>query len=164
MAVRYFMNRKITKEEALAGISNALVDAEYAIQHHPESTRSVYEEGKSEFLEGQEGVEHTEWSRTTGLTLPQLVTMHQYLLAASFMSAWYHIHWDKRRRDQAAQSACLIVSALGFNPLDVMRQLLTYEQAWRRAMRSAGIGLDRKFGCLIVIIFAIGVVLWLVFR
>ena len=157
------VGREVTREEALAGITKALSDVEDAIQQHPERTLSVYQQGKVAFLEGQEGVKDTDWSRATGLTLPELALMHRYLLAASFMSAWYHRHWDKKRRDQAAQSACLIVSALGFNPLDVMHRLIEYEQVWRSSMRSAGISFSRKLACVLLFLLVLAIVLWLIF-
>ncbi len=156
--------QEISKEEALAGIIRALADVEEAIRQHPERTVSIYKKGKTAFLAGQQGVEETEWSRATGLTLPELTLMHQYLLAASFMSAWYHMHWDKKHRDQAAQSACLLVSGLGFDPLDVMGRFIRYEQMWRATMRSAGLGIGRKLGYLLAFLLAVATVVWLLFR
>jgi hypothetical protein len=157
------VSREVTREEALAGIAKALSDVEDAIQQHPGRTVSVYQQGKVAFLEGQQGVEHTDWSRATGLTLPQLALTHRYLLAASFMSAWYHMRWDKKRRDQAAQSACLLVSALGFDPLEVMQRFTKYEQLWRLSMRSARIGVSRTLACVLVFLLVGAVILWLVF-
>ena len=158
------MSREVTREEALAGIAKALSDVEDAIQQHAERTVSVYQQGKVAFLEGQQGVDHKDWSRATDLALPQLALMHQYLLAASFMSAWYHMRWDKKRRDQAAQSASLLVSALGFDPLDVMQRFIKYEQLWRLSMRSAGIGFSRRLGYLLVCLLVVGVAVWFVIR
>jgi len=158
------MSREVTSQQALAGIAKALADCESAIEHHPPRTVALYQQGKASFLEGQEGVEHTDWSRSTGLTLPQLALLHQYLFAASFMSAWFHMHWDKKRRDHAAHSACLLVSALGFDPPDVMRQFIMYEQIWRVSMRSAGMGLGRKLGWLLLLFLFLGLILWLAFR
>jgi hypothetical protein len=157
------VSREVTREEALVGIAKALSDVEDAIQQHPGRTVSVYQQGKVAFLEGQQGVEHTDWSRGTGLTLAQLALMHQYLLAASFMSAWYHMHWDKKRRDQAAQSSCLLVSALGFDPLEVMQRFIMYEQLWRLSMQSAHKSIRRKLACVLVFLLVVVAVAWLVF-
>jgi hypothetical protein len=154
------MSREISTEEALAGITRALADVERAIFEHPERTVAIYKECKSAFLTGQDGVQETEWSRATGLTLRQLALMHQYLFAASFMSAWYCMHWNKKRADRAAQSSCLLVAGLGFDPLDVMPRFIKYEHIWRVSMRSAGVGIGRKLAYL----FAFSIALWLLFR
>lgn len=158
------MSREITQDEALSGIGRALAEVEEAIRHHPERTRSLYDAGKAAFLQRQDGVEREEWSRAHGLTTSQVSAMHEYIVAASFMSAWFHMHWDKRRRNVAAQSACVLVSGLGLDPVEVMQGFITYEQAWRTYMRSAGMGLGRKVRCLAAVLCVIAVVLWLVLR
>ena len=157
-------SREVTQDYALSAIEKALADVEDAICHHPQRVRSLYARGKAAFLERQDGVEQAEWSRAHDLTTTESSTMHEYLVAASFMSAWFHVHWDKRRRDVAAQSACVLVSGLGPDPLEVMRGFIVYEQAWRTCMRSAGIGLGRKVGCLVAVLSVIAIVLCLVLR
>jgi len=158
------MSREVTRDEALAGIQKALADVEDAIRHHPERTRSLYDGGKAAFLKRLEGAEQADWRLAHDLTPAQFAIMHHYLVAASFMSAWFHMRWDKRRRDRAAQSACVLVSALGLDPLEVMQGFIMYEQAWRVCMRSAGIGFGRTLGWLVVIFCVIGFALWLACR
>ena len=184
-------SREVTQDYALSAIEKALADVEDAICHHPERVRSLYAGGKAAFFVGSEAAvgAHwlgaailtdsqlatirrclmnpfclSDWLDPPGLTGSQLLAVKQYLVAASFMSAWFHVHWDKRRRDVAAQSACVLVSGLGPDPLEVMRGFIVYEQAWRTCMRSAGIGLGRKVGCLVAVLSVIAIVLWLVLR
>ncbi len=185
------MSREITQDEALSGIRTALAEVEEAVRRHPKRTRSLYDSGKAAFFVGSEAAvgAHSlgaailtdsqlatirrclmnplflsDWLDRPGLTGSQLLAVKQYLVAASFMSAWFHVHWDKRRRDVAAQSACVLVAGLGLDPVEVMQGLVVYEQAWRTCMRSAGIGLGRKVGCLVAVLLVISIVLWLVLR
>jgi hypothetical protein len=184
------MSRELTQEEALFGIQKALATVEDAIRHQPERTRSLYDGGKAAFFVGAEAAVgshylgaailtdsqlatihqcrvnafESDWFDETGLTASQRLVVDQYLVAASFMSAWFHMQWDKSRRDQAAQSACLLVSALGLDPLEVMQRFIMYEQAWRVCMRSAGVGLGQKLGCLVLVLSVIGIMLWLLIR
>jgi len=155
------MSRAVTRGEALCGIRRAFDEVEEAIRDHPDSTRSLYERVKVAILEK---LTAADWYRLHGLTSTEGPVILQYIVAASFMSAWFHIRGDKRRRDQAAQSACLLVSGLGFDPLDVMQTFIEFEQAWRTCMRSAGIGRGGKIGFLIAVLFVIAIALWLVLR
>jgi len=116
-------------------MSQGLADIEEAINQHPGETVSLYQNGKSAFLERQAGAQETEWSRAAGLSLQELAIMHQYLFASAFMSAWYDARKDKARRDQATSPACLLVSGLGFSQEDVLHRLMEYERAWRTAMK-----------------------------
>lgn len=154
------MSKAVTKRELLSLISQGLEDMETAINHHPPETVSLYENAKRAFLEGQCKAEETEWSHGVGMSLEELAIMHQYLFATAFMSASYHIHGDRRRRDQATSPACLLVSGLGFNPEDVLDRYMKYERAWRASMRAAGIGRGRRMTWLILLFLGVAAIIW----
>jgi hypothetical protein len=137
------MSNAVTKQELLALMSQGLLDAEAAIANHPAATQSLYQEAKRGFLEGQAQSQETEWSRAVGLSLSELALMHQYLFASAFMSAWHHVHGDKKRRNAVTSSACLLVSGLGISPEDVLHRYMDYERFWRSSMRHGGIGTGR---------------------
>ena len=148
-------DRPVTKDEALQGIRAALTDAEDSIRAHPPETVALYQQGKALFVEAQSKVEETEWSHSVGLTLPELATMHQYLLASAFMATWFHMQGDKSRRDKAAQAACLLVLGLGFQPKDAMQKHIQYEQIWRKTMRHSGAPNGKGRGCLSIMLLAL---------
>jgi hypothetical protein len=158
------MSRAVTKQKLLASMSQGITDAEAAIGRHPPATQSVYDEGKRTFLASQAKAEETDWSRTTGLSLAELSLMHQYLLATSFISAWYHVHGDKKRRNEATWPRCLLVSGLGFSPEDVLHRYMDYERAWRNSMRAAGIGASRGWVWLVLLLFALVILAWALMR
>lgn len=134
------MSKAVTKQELLSLMSQGLSDAEAAIGHHPPATQSLYQEGKRAFLEEQTKAEETGWSRVAGLSVQDLCLMHQYLLASAFMSAWYHVHGDRQRRDKVTSPACGLVCGLGFSPEDALDRYMDYERIWRSLLRSAGMG------------------------
>lgn len=141
------MSEPIEKPQALALISEGIADAETAIRSHPDDTHRAYEEAVAAFLEGARGASESEWTRAMDLQLSELRLLHRYLLAMSFISAWYELHGDKHRRDKAAQSASLLVAGLGIDPEQAMKKCIVYENAWKRMMRSRGIGPSRA-GCI----------------
>ncbi len=161
------MNREITKEELINQLSESLAEIEKAIGEHPANTVALYEKAKSMLIEGQALAQETEWSRAKGLTLRQLAVMHQYLFANAFMSAWFHMHGDKERKEKSSSNACLLVSGLGFTPEDVLHNYLEYEQAFRSLMKDAGIGTRKHYGLITVGIFVVIVsivIAWLALR
>lgn len=149
------MNREITKEELISQLSKSLTEIEKAIGEHSANTVALYEKAKSALIEGQALAVETEWSRAKGLTLNQLAVMHQYLFANAFMSAWFHMHGDKERRDKGSSIACLLVSGLGFTPEDVLHNYLEYERAFLSLMKEARIGTNYHFALIIVAILIV---------
>ena len=152
------MDDHLSKEEVLALISRAFADAEDAIQSHPVRSRAVYEEAKAAFLEGHD--QHTQdsdWSDAHGLSSSELLLIHQYQMAMSFMSAWYQLYGDIPRRDQAAQSSSILVTGIGLDPQEVMGRFLLYEQTWLRMIQSGG--MKTGTGCLGTIVFVISAIL-----
>ncbi|MFH1748962.1 MAG: hypothetical protein ABIG44_18165 [Planctomycetota bacterium] len=158
------MKTAITKKELIALLAQGLADAEVAIRTHPDPMVAIYERGKAAFQKGAEQAQESEWSRAMGLTLPQLAVMHQYLLAMSFISAWYHIHGDTKRRNAATSPACLLVSGLGLKPEDVMLRYLEYERKWRDGMRASGLRRGVRPAILLAAVVAVAFLIWLLFR
>jgi hypothetical protein len=136
-----------THSQVMEIIREGLADAEHAIRSHPENTVRAYEFGLRAFLEGQADSLEPADLAATEITVEEFHAIQQYLLAMSFMSAWYRRHGDKERRDKAAQSAATLVGGTGLDPIIVFKKLLQYEQLWRRTLREAGVGRSR-FGCL----------------
>ena len=136
--------------ESLARIRTGLEDAEAAIRQHPDTTVSVYESNLVLF-----GRQSFEWasSAVPGLTVEDARVIDRYMLAMSFMSAWYHLHGDKAGRDIAAQSAATLVSAVGFEATFAFKAMLHYEGEWRRVLSAAGIRSVRRAGCAGVVLF-----------
>lgn len=130
------MNNRVSKDQALNYVQIALADVEEAIRSHPDETVQLYERGKDAYEKGLERAEKTDWSERIGLTMDELSIIHKYLFAVSFMSAWYDNHNDKNMRDEAAQTACLVVGGTGFPPEEAMRHLIRYEKTWYSMFRT----------------------------
>ncbi len=130
----------LSKSDLLRMIEEGLADTERAIRSHPAATVAVYEQGVQAFLEGQSKAVEPEDLKATGLTVEQCKILRLYLVAMAFMSAWYHRHGDKARRDKAAQSAALLVAGAGLDPEAVFATLLEYETLWRTALERNNIG------------------------
>lgn len=122
-------NRAVTKQELLALMAQGLDDVETAIGHHTPEMQALYEQGKRALVAGQATAEVTEWSRRVGLSLQEMAVLDQYLAATAFMSAWYSFHGDKERRNEASAPACMLVSALGFTPEEVLHHYMKFERA-----------------------------------
>ena len=71
--------------------------------------------------------------------LGDLIIVHRYLVAMSFISAFWHLSGDLGRRDRAAQTASILVGGLGLDPEAVMLRLLRYEETWEAGLTSAGL-------------------------
>lgn len=78
----------------------------------------------------------TDWSRAAGLSLSDLTTIHRYLFAVAFISAYWDVHADLARRNKAASTASLLLAGLGLDPEAVLKRLLRYEEVWRLGMMS----------------------------
>lgn len=156
------MSKAVTKGELLSLISQGLTEVETSISHHLPETVSLYQNANRAFLEGQSKSEETEWSRGVGMSLDELAIVHQYLFATAFMSAWYHVHGDRSRRDQATSPACVLVSGLGFTPEDVLHRYMKYEHAWRASMRAVGMGRGKRMTLLILLFLAVAAIIWVI--
>lgn len=131
----------------VAAIRRALDEAEVAIRNHPQPTVALYEEGSAAFREGQDSVAAPEWLASTGLGLDDYKVLRSYLLAMAFIAAWYHLHGDRARRDQAAHSASLLVAGTGLPADSVFELFIQFEHLWRHQMSTRKIGRS-KVGCM----------------
>jgi hypothetical protein len=135
-----------SRDEVLSLIRNGLADAENAIRSHPETTAGVYTGHVETFARR----DYT-WARHPEGGVPELSDdevrlIDRYMLVMSFMSAWYHLHGDKVRRDKAAQSAATLVSGTGLDPIFVFKAMLHYERLWRKALVAAGVAARPRAG------------------
>ncbi|HET7550446.1 MAG TPA: hypothetical protein VFK04_04100 [Gemmatimonadaceae bacterium] len=137
--------------ETLVRIRDGLNDAEHAIRQHPAATLAVYESNLAML-----GRASFEWATADvpSLRMEDAAMIDRYMLAMAFISAWYHLHGDKPRRDTAAQSAAILVSAVGLEGVFVFKALLYYEREWRKLLRGAGIGSKAGAGCAAVVLLA----------
>ncbi len=148
-----------SKRALLAQVEQLLSEADESIRSHPAETVAVYENGRKALEQGMVGAEDSDWLRSIGLTLEDQAVLTRYMLAMSFMSAWYHLHGDKQRRDKAAQSASTIIAGVGIEPEAVMRRFLKFEHTWRDAMKAEGIA-PRNWGRLVFWIVVVVLILW----
>ncbi|MGQ0816357.1 MAG: hypothetical protein ACT4O1_18160 [Gemmatimonadota bacterium] len=132
-----------TRQDLLSEVADLLESHEQAIASHPPATAEVYRKARDAFLTGQETAVEEPWMRAAGLNLDDLTLLRQYMLASSFISAWYHLHGDMTQRDKAANSCALLVAGFGEDPEQVMRRYIGYEQLWRRTLRVEGIAPSR---------------------
>lgn len=139
------------KAHIASAVREGLADAERAIRNHPPATVAVYEKAAAAFREGQDNAPVPEGLAASGLSLEDYKSLRLYLVAMAFISAWYHRHGDKQRRDIAAHSASLLVAGTGLPSEPVFRTFLEFEHLWRRTLAQEGIRRSR-FGCLPVII------------
>lgn len=135
------------KTHIVSAVREGLADAERAIRNHPPATVTVYEKGIAAFRQGQDNAPAPEGLAASGLSLEDYKALRLYVVAMAFISAWYHRHGDKERRDKAAHSASLLVAGTGLPSESVFRTFLEFEQLWRRTFAQEGIG-HSKFGCL----------------
>ena len=148
-------------QKTLQQIAELTDQQEQAINEHPRAIALVFRNGVSAFIEGASTATDSDWSRSMSLSLDELSLMHRYMLASSFISAWYHLTGDKRKRDIMAQSCTVFVASLGPDPGQVMRKYVEYEQGWRMAMKSEGIS-PRKFLFIRVAIIGAAILLSLI--
>lgn len=157
------MSNPVDKDDLRPMVEEALRDIHTAILNHPPETVQVWEENQGIIESNVSGAHETDLTKSQGLTVADLQLIHRYLYAASFMSAWFHAHGDKERRDTAAQTAAMLISGFGLAPDDVMKSLVGIEQQWRGEFRRHGIGRKGGWGCMVVVI-VVGVVLYFIFR
>jgi hypothetical protein len=146
------MDQTISKSQALGAISQAMRDIEDAVRHHSPQTIELLERSMKAIRDRQIGTSEVAWIQGMSLTVEEWVTVRLYYSAASFMSAWFHLHGDSEKKDRASQSAALLIAGVGFDPLEVFREFVKYEQDWRHIMRQAGIG-GKNAGCATFVVF-----------
>ena len=133
----------LNKHDLLREVAQLLESQEAAIASHPLPTAEVYQKGRDAFTTGQQNATEEPWMRAIGLRLEELALLRRYMVASSFISAWYHLRGDRAQRDKAAHSCAMLVAGLGEDSEQVMRRYLNYEQLWRRVMKAEGIAPSR---------------------
>jgi hypothetical protein len=136
-------------------VRQALEDAEIAIRHHPAVVVELYEEEMRLF---------EKWAEQALSGDPRALLAARYCYAMSFISGWYHVHGDRANRDKSAQSAASVVGLVGAAPLVAFRDLVAYEQMWRRRFRKAGIGNSRPFGRILLGILILAAAVFMVMK
>lgn len=131
------------KHDILREVAQLLESHEAAIASHPRPTTEVYRKGRDAFITGQQNAVEEPWMREIGLRLEEVALLRRYMVASSFISAWYHLRGDRTQRDKAAQSCAMLVAGIGEDPEQVMRRYLKYEQLWRKTMKAEGIAPSR---------------------
>ena len=127
------------KQKILKEISECLDVHEQAIQNHRAGLAQMYRELSDAFIEGAATGPYPEWSPVVSLSRNEMMLIHRSMLAASFISAWSHLHGDKSGRDKGADSCCGLVAALGSDSEQVMHAFITHEQRWRAVMKDVGL-------------------------
>lgn len=154
---------KDNQKEILREISEIFSMNENAINSHPKKIVSLYNELKMLLRSGQ----HQNWENeyenaSLILSSSDIVSINNYIVSSSFISAWYHLDNDKEKRDKATHSCVALISSLGLKTDGVMRKYIETEKLWRRAMKNIGLGSKKYVGLIIaVIIIIIGVVMFL---
>lgn len=128
------------KTAALRGISDLLEGNEEAINHHPPDTIAAYTVGRDLFIRAYIERAYSEAEMPAGLSVEEFDLVERYSLSAAFIAAWYHLHGESEKRDNAAHSAATIVSTVGLDSEDAFRRLLDLERLWRRTLNTMGIG------------------------
>jgi hypothetical protein len=135
----------ISKEDLLDLIAECQLVAITAIHAWPQNVVEIYEQGAEDFrirmAGGKAGppIETPPWLTKAGLSLDDFSNLNFYLFTTSFISAWYHLARDKAKRDQLAQSACLMIGGLGLDPTQAMGLYIRFELDWRRAFVANGL-------------------------
>lgn len=125
-----------SKQNILDEVAALLESVEQAIYSHPQQTAEVYRKGRDAFVSGQQAATEEPWLRTANLTFEDLTLLRLYMLASSFISAWYHLHGDKPQRNQITNSCVLVIAGFGEDPEQVMSRYLEYERLWRRGLKA----------------------------
>jgi hypothetical protein len=155
-----------TSERYMRAIEKALADGEDAIRAHPPETVRIYEMALQAFKEGLAQAPEPEGLEILGLTWNESKTISRYFFCVAFISAWYHVHGDRERRDRAMRSVAALIAGTGRSAETSFAELMRYEHLFREDFAKHRIG-RRSFGCTGVLFVALAVlarfaVRWLV--
>jgi hypothetical protein len=152
------MEPNYSKEEALQNIKKGFEDAEEAIWCHSDEIIEIYKTAVAAFRESQNNIEENsevqEILNSTSLTLDEIKIVRNYLVAMSFIAAWYHLNGDTINRDKTAHSASIVASSSGLNPENTFLTFVQYEQLWRATL---SVKKNKKTGCLVLLVTIIAV-------
>lgn len=157
------MDRHFAIVQLIKVIEKGLADVEAAIRSHPPETIAVYESGKAGFLsQFAEEAQAEEIPNPYNFTLTERTTVFNYVLAMAFMSAWYHLYGDTKRRDQAAGSASVLLAQTGIVWQDALQEILNWETIWRGNLAGTKADPRRRVGCAGSLFVALGLIGWYV--
>ncbi|MBL7046710.1 MAG: hypothetical protein ISR95_03660 [Candidatus Marinimicrobia bacterium] len=151
------------KHKIMNEIEELIVLCEKAIDNHPAEDIDIYRKGRDAFIEGQLSVKESDRPTANPLTMDETSLIQRYMLASSFISAWYHLAGDKANRDKAANSCATLVSGAGPGSEIVLRKYIEYEQTWRKTMKREGVtpSSGGSFGPLFIVTISISVLYWI---
>lgn len=110
------------------------------------------------FASQMNSVQFNEWAETTSLSVENLGKVLEYMSSSTFVSAWYHLSGNKKKRDKAAYSCSSLISALGIDPEKVMLKYIELERFWRKTMKQEKV-VPRNYKKLIFFFLIIAAIL-----
>jgi hypothetical protein len=128
------LSSTVNRDTALAGVRVALDDAITAIESHPPDTVALFRSSATHFWAGFEADASPP---PVGFSRDEQRLILHYLLAMSFISAWYHLRGDTSNRDKASQSATTLISTTGYDGETAFRITLKLENLWRESFGEA---------------------------
>lgn len=137
------MHEHPTEGSSFALIQIGHEDAIRAIRSHPAETVALFASGCDAFWRSA-GDRDT--PLPTNFTPQQKKLVLDYLLAMSFISAWFHLYGDRQRRDKAVHAAVTLVANRGWDTDATFDLHFRFEMRWRRLLRQERIGPGRT-GC-----------------
>lgn len=134
---------------ALDLVREELRNAELAIHSHPEGTVALFERHRAAL-----GRTSYEWAAAVvpGIADEEAAVVDAYMLAMSFISAWYSRHGEKAKRDSSSQAAASLVATVGFDGAFAFKAILDYEKEWRELFARNEVG--KNAGCAPAILLA----------
>lgn len=139
---------QVEEEDPLPLIQNALDEIEDAIRSHPPELINAYSIKAAQYRSNFDAHPHNnDWMRRFNLNRNQAALIDSYLMAASLMSAWFHLNGDKASRDKSSNTAVGLVSMAGVPPQESSMALASLEIGWRTFLKSSGLAGTRRSGC-----------------
>jgi hypothetical protein len=129
-----------TGQRVMWAIERALADGEDAIRAHPPETVRIYEMALQAFKEGLAQAPEPEGLEILGLTWDESKTISRYLFCMAFISAWYHVHGDRERRDKTVRSVAALTAGTGRSAESSFAELMEYERLFREDFARHRIG------------------------
>lgn len=147
------------KYEILKQIEDGIVNAENAILTHDQKVQNIYNDRKNEFMAMFGNAVIPDWAVAARLSIEQYSAMIRYLLAMSFISARYFVHFRFSEARKVSAIPMIQISSLNIRENVVVSVYLDAERSWRHDLMAAGIGHSRKFRLLLVLVLVAGIVL-----
>lgn len=154
------MAADVQKSEIIQCVEAQLAEVEDAIRSHPAPLQDLYNQTKQAFCDEQASIRVPDGLAQRGMSSEQFKLVQRYLFTTAFMTAWFHLRRRIRQRDAVAQAACILAHGIGVNAVDAMKQLLTYEMAWRVSMKKAGLAAGSAFRWSLLLVVVLAAFLW----